>query len=362
MALILLALGGLLVVPGLNLASTSLSYHQLIEGKTLESYSADSGVQYALTKLYNNPGGYTEYTEEDYLIASRDLNDRTLNVTVKYMTGGVYKITSTATSDNGRSTTIVAYINLGAGAFAFAIAAKDYMYIDNTTVDSLPAPGGEANIHSNGDIDLVGAQTVVNGNASAVGTISGWDKVTGVRTFPSPPIQFPGDYSELYETMAREGEDSPWEGNYIITGGTQYLGPLYINGDLIVEDATLILEGTVYVTGMISLENSNLDGEQTVVAEGDIRIEQGAVRSDIIPLIISIKVDGEIYSELGTTVDGVLYAPYGNIRLENGVHLYGAAGGKTVNIQDCIITYAKELEGRQDLPGGELSTIAYSFN
>ena len=357
MALILLAVGSLLVVPMLNQSFTNLGYHQSIECRTLTSYSADSGVEYVLCKLYNAPGAYTETPLQESFI----LNNRTVNVTAEYMGGGIYDITSVASGGGCGSTTIVCYVNLSAGSFAFAIAAEDYMYIDNTTVDSLPAPGGEANIHSNGDIDLVGAETVVNGDAFAVGTISGWDKVTGVVTFPSPPIQFPGDYSELYEMMAREGEDSPWEGDYIITGGTQYLGPLYINGDLIVENATLILEGTVYVTGMIRVEYGNLDGEQTVVAEGNISIEQGAVRSDIIPLIICTKVDGEIYSEWGTTVDGVLYAPYGSIRLENGVHLYGAAGGKTVNIQGCTITYAKELQGRQDLPGGELVTISYSY-
>lgn len=352
MALILLAVGSLLVVPMLNQSFTNLGYHQSTECRTLTTYSADSGVEYVLCKLYNAPGAYTE---ED-LNESFNLNDRTVNVTAEYTGGGIYKITSVASGGGCGSTTIVPYVNLSAGSFAFAIAAKDYMHIDNTTVDSLPDPG-EANIHSNGNIDLVGALTVVNGDASAVGTISGQDKVTGIVTEGSAEITFPGDYSELYEMMAREGGTS---GSLLITE-SQSLGPLYIDGNLKVEAATLILEGTVYVTGMISVENGNLDGEQAVVAEGNIGIEQGAVRSGIIPLIICTKVDGEIYSEWGTTVDGVLYAPYGSIRLENGVNLYGAAGGKTVNIQDCTITYAKELQGRQDLPGGELTTISYSY-
>ncbi|GAJ00597.1 unnamed protein product, partial [marine sediment metagenome] len=45
MALVLLALGSLLVVPILDLAGTSLNYHQVIEKDTLETYSADSGVE-----------------------------------------------------------------------------------------------------------------------------------------------------------------------------------------------------------------------------------------------------------------------------------------------------------------------------
>ena len=57
LALILLALGSLIIVPGLNLSTISLKYHQTIESKTLEGYSADAGVEYALCKLYNDPGG-----------------------------------------------------------------------------------------------------------------------------------------------------------------------------------------------------------------------------------------------------------------------------------------------------------------
>jgi len=356
MALILLALGSLLIVPTLNLVSTSNKYHQLIECKTLGSYSADSGVEYALCELYNNPNEYAD--PETPLQESFTINGRSVNVTGEYQGGGVYKMTSTATGGGCGSTTIECHITLSIGVFAFAIATTENMTLQDTTVDSSPDPG-EGNIHSNANISLT--DCVINGGATTVGTISSANSsVTGMVIEGTLPVGFPADYSALYEQMAKEG--GTWEGNYIITGGTEYLGPLYINGDLRVEDdATVILEGTVYVTGMISVEDSNLDGDETIVAEGSIRIEQGGVRSDIIPIIISLKVDGEIYSEWGTTVDGVLYAPYGRIRLENGVHLYGATAGKTVTIQNCTITYAKQLHGREDVPGGELHTITYSF-
>ena len=94
---------------------------------------------------------------------------------------------------------------------------------------------------------------------------------------------------------------------------------------------------------------------------GDIKIEQGVFRSGIIPIIICLKDGGEIYSETGTVVDGVLYAPHGTVRLQGGTHLHGAVGAKTVDIQNCTITYAKELQGRDDLPGGELHTVTYTY-
>jgi len=122
----------------------------------------------------------------------------------------------------------------------------------------------------------------------------------------------------------------------------------------------VIPAATVYATGEIHIEYGNIDGAETLVAEGNIWIEQGAVRSDIIPIILCTKVDGEIYSESIAAVDGVLYAPYGNVRLQT-IHLYGAVGGKTVDMEDCTITYAKELQGRDDIPGAELHIISYTY-
>jgi len=363
MALILLALGSLLIVPGLTLATTSLKYHQLIERKTLESYSADSGVEYALTKLYNNPGGYTSEDLEE----SFTLNNKTVNVTAEYQGGGVYKITSTATSPNGRSTTIVAYINLSAGAFAYAIASKVSMTISNATANATD-PGG-ANIHSNGNIDLEGP-TVVDGDATAVDTISGEDKVTGMVTYPHPPVDFPGDYSELYKQMAQEGDN--YTDSVPLTGGTledpEEFGPAYIDGNLTIgPNAFVRLTGTVYVTGTIAVKpGTYLEGEKNILAEQNVTIEGGEYVSDRIPVIISTATGaGAIYCTGGggdNVINAVLYAPNGEVKIEGQAEVHGAVGGETVVIDNATITYAAELAGRQDLPGGELSTIAYGFS
>ncbi len=360
MALILLAVGSLMVVPMLNQSFTNLGYHQSIECRTLTSYSADAGMQYALTELYNNPGGYTEYTEEDYLIASFDLNGRTVNVTARYETGGTYKITSTASGGGCGSTTIEAYVNLSAGSFAFVVAAKESMTIENATVDA-DEPGG-ANIHSNGDIDLVGSNVLVDGDASAVGTISGQDKVTGMVTCPSPPIQFPGDYSELYKTMAQEGDI--YNEDVTLDGGTLEdpieFGPAYIEGNLTIAPNSFVeLTGTVYVTGIIAVKpGTYLEGEENILAEQSITIEGGEYVSDRIPVVIS--TGGDILCTKNI-INAVVYAPNGNVLVTGNTHLYGAVGGNTVDVINAAITYAAELTGRQDLPGGELSTISYIY-
>ena len=363
LVLILLAVGGLVIVPVLDYTTTGLRSQQISEDTMLEAYAADSGVQDALCELNNNLGAYTGTPFEK----SFTINDRIVTVTATYVGGGIYKITSTATSANGGSTTIECDAILGVASVDFAVATKEKMELDNTTVDSFPDPGG-GNIHSNANIILTGCS--VNGTASANGTITGQEQVvTGNVWEYSPEIAFPDDYSELYMAMAQDGGTHP--GNMVIDED-QPLGPLYISGNLTIENSTVILKGTVYVTGDIRVEGSNLDGNENIVAEGDIWIEQGAVRSAIIPIILCIKVDGRIYSEGRpegpTIVDGVLYAPYGEVMLAQegvhlyGVHLYGAVYGKTVDIQGSTITFARELlQGRQGVPGSKLGIISYSY-
>ncbi|HEY83335.1 MAG TPA: hypothetical protein G4O01_08655 [Dehalococcoidia bacterium] len=352
MALILLAMGVLLVVSLLGNVFTNLGYHRSIECKTLNGYSADSGVEYALFKLYDNPGGYTETPLE----ASFTLNDRTVDVTAEYQGGGIYKITSAASGGGCGTTTITTYVNLSAGAFSYVLVAKNYISLQNTTVDSSPNPG-EARIHSNGNIDFIGGEVTVNGDASAVGNITGQESVTGVVLEGVSPIEFPGDYSDLYRAMAQEG--GTYVGDMTLQKGTFYLGPLYIDGSLNVKpDTTVILEGPVYVTGDIDVQGGHFEGKEQVYADGDIRMSQGAYgATEDLPIITTTAGDIDL---VGPVVSAVVYAPNGIVTLTN-IDVYGAIGGVDINISNATVTYAQELQGREDLPGGYLATIAYTL-
>lgn len=351
MALILLALGGLVMVPVLSHSFTNLGYHQTVECKTLNTYTADSGVEYVLCKLYSQPGAYTE----DPLQEGFTLNNRSVNVTAEYVGGGVYKVSSVASGGGCGSTGITCYVNLSAGAFSYAIAGKNYVGLQNTLVDSSPEVG-DGDICSNGNIDLVGGTVLVNGDARAVGTITG-ELITGTRDEYSDPLTFPGDYSGLYEQMAKEGGTQTED--LVLDGGTWYLGPLYIDGNLEVKpNAIVMLEGVVYVTGMIDLTNGRFVGEENICAEGDIELTGGGYGSEIIPVFTSAHGDITL---VGPIVDAVVWAPEGNVSLTN-IHLYGAVGGINVTTRNAIITWASELSGREDLPGGELHTISYSYS
>ena len=365
MALILLAAGSCLVIPLLKQSFTNVEYHQSIECRTLNNYTADSGVEYVLCKLYGNPGIYTD--PENPLHEIRTLNNRTLDVTAEYLGNGLFLVTSTASGGGCGSTTITAHINLGAGAFAYVIAAKnDIRLVGNVTIDSDdPDPetghgdiccGDEST--ANGNIDLGGATVLVNGSASAVGTITGEGVVT-VQPLNegASPILFPGDYSGLYETMAKVGGTS----GGLVINENRVLGPVYIAGNLTVEANTIVtLEGTVYVTGMITVnKGGRFEGQHNVVAVGDIIINGGEIGAANIPLFTSVW--GSITLE-GAVVHAVVYAPNGTVTVSGGVSLFGAVGGWEVIVSNATITYAQELQYREDLPGGLLYTISYSYD
>ena len=350
LVLIALALGSLLITPMLNYVHTGLIETRISKELLLEQYAADSGVEYALLQLRNNAGAYVQTPlQEEFTI-----NNGTVNVTVEYEGGGIFKITSTAAGGGSGSITIESYVKLDVGSFIYAVAAKDLVQLRDTLVNSRPNPGG-GNIHSNVDIKLYG-DTQVDGDASAVNEVENPDKVTGTVTEYADPIEFPSDYGELYETMAKEG--GIHNGNLEFVAGTHYLGPLYITGNLLLKpDSLVILEGPVYVVGNIEVNNGHLEGEEHVLAEGNIYIKGGGYSSEAIPVITALY--GNIRLD-GPTVDGVLYAPDGNVEFSN-VELYGAVGGVQCLVNDSVIIYAQELMGREDLPGSELSLIHYAF-
>ncbi len=350
LVLIVLALGSLLITPMLNYVHTGLIETRISKESLLEQYAADSGVEYALLQLRNNAGAYAQTPLQEEFT----LNNGTVNVTVEYEGGGIFKVTSTAAGGSYGSITIESYVKLDVGSFSYAVAAKDLVTLHNTLVDSRPNPGG-GNIHANVDIKL-GGDTQVDGDASAVNEVNNPDKVTGTVTEDADPIEFPSDYGELYETMAKEG--GIHDGNLEFDAGTHYLGPLYITGNLILNpDSLVVLEGPVYVVGNIEVNNGHLEGEEHVLAEGNIQIRGGGYASESIPVITAVY--GSIQLQ-GPTVDGVLYTPNGNVELLN-VELYGAIGGVQCLVNDSVITYAQELMGREDLPGSEFSLIHYAF-
>jgi len=199
---------------------------------------------------------------------------------------------------------------------------------------------------------------LVNGDAFAVGSVTkGIEKITGTVTEGAGVLQFPSVYAELYKDIAQEGGN--WTGDKVFSGGgTYYVGPLYITGDLEVHPwTTVILEGPLYVVGDIKVNQGIIEGEEHILCESNVNITGGFYNAATIPVIVAITG----YIDLvGPIVTAVLYAPEGQVRVQM-CELYGAMGGADCIVSNAFVRYAQELHGRQDLPGSELFPLTYSY-
>ncbi|MFC2045330.1 hypothetical protein ACFLUH_01460 [Chloroflexota bacterium] len=254
LVLCMLVLGSLLMVPLLNLSASSIQYHETIERNTVETYSAEAGVEYAVGKLGNSPETYMT-TPLDYNFTT---NNKTVDVTTEYLGNDVFIISSTAATDAGRSTTIESYVELSAPDFSYlpenAITSPNDIYIQ---------PGGTVN----GDVQY-------NGILDNKGVING---VESTEPIPWPLIN---DAQAYYWNDVKNLV--PYPVDSIDLKFTTNIGPTYVDGPFTVNNtdkdgAILQLDGTLYVAGDLNFDQPggsktfmlNLNN-QTIFAEGNI--------------------------------------------------------------------------------------------
>ncbi len=352
LALIVLALGALLVTPALNLAYTSVKYHGQATEKTLEVYSADSGVQYALAKLRNDPEGYKETPLE----WSGTLNGTTVNVTLEHVSGIVHKITSTATSDSGRSTTIVCYTSTTSGLLENVVVSNGDMQMQESLIYAV---AGDADLFVNGDLQL--QESEIYGSVTYTGDLDmdGASVVTGNLTQGGVPEEMPPIDTEYWESAAQSGGTN--NGDLQIKNKTDWpLGPLYITGDLTIQNSSVILGGTVYVEGQIQMQDdSTVTGSSVMVGVGLIQLQSASYDTENIPIIMS--ANNTIQVQAGSQIAGVLYAPNGQIIIQDYSVLYGSAIGSYVQIQKSILIYTADVGSTQGVPGSQVGLFTYSY-
>jgi hypothetical protein len=263
-ALVIMALGALLLPPLLSHVSANLIASQAIEQGLKEQYSADSGVEYAMLQI--QMGITTSQAPYTYTI-----NNKYVDVTWGEYISQTFKITSTATSQiDGNSTTIESYISLSTLDFLWlldnAITSAVYVEISpNTAVSGTVEYGGE-----------------LNNKGTITGTVEG--SVGG----PWPGVE---DTSSFYFAQIEDlGLDStPFPDDVIDVGsGTEAdpypVGPLYYIGDDLhplqikstVNNAVAMLNGIMYVESDLEVGERDQDftldlNGQTIYVEGDIR-------------------------------------------------------------------------------------------
>jgi len=262
LALVALAIGMLVVAPFLSQAGSSLIGSRIYEQAIDEQYSADAGVEYAIWQIQS---GESEVPEgEELELPQFALNSKTVNVTIANEGEWIYKITSTATSDDGSSTTIEAYVSITVGFFD-----GDYTVFEgNFILDRGEEYTGD--VYAEGNIQL-SRDAVINGSVYA-------------------------------------------EGNVQLSRDAVINGSVYAEGDVQLSEGAVI-NGNVYAGGNIQLsEGATING--SVCAGGNVQLSQGAAING------DVYAGGNVQLSRDATITGDVYAG-GNVQLSQGAVIQG---------------------------------------
>jgi hypothetical protein len=257
--LILLALGGLLIVPMLSFMTTNLKTNIQVENKTEGIYAADAGIQDALWKLGNGIEPFPEGVESYELQENGSpvlINDMTVMVErVPYGDDeSLYTIKSTARLNGDIKAVIIAQ----------AISGADYSWLFKHALNSL----NDVNIQPGNVIyggvmaggEVTGDQSaVVTGNITQHADV----KMPSVATLTNLYRSQVDSEEEAPDGWYSEDPDTAWTGNYNVSGGTPEnpweIPPLYCRGDMeITGSGYAELTGTLFIDGAFTMQHKGL--------------------------------------------------------------------------------------------------------
>ena len=316
LALIALALGSLVISPFLSHANTLLIGSGIYEQAITEKYSADAGVEYAIWSLQSGEAEVPEGGELE--LPEFAINNKTVNVNIEDEGGQRYKITSTATSADGGSTTIESDVSL----FHYAIVSTQTNSKITIRDDTLIT----GDVYSTGQLEI-------KDDAVVDGTI-----VEGA------PFDI-GIDPEVYKDEAQNG--GIHNGNLNIdTSPYIFEGPLYITKKLqIKKEMNVILDGTVYVKGNIDIgDDVTIIGTGNIICENSkdegksIDIHKGVTISlENIPIIMCVYTTRDIKIDDRSDITGIIYAPNGKVHFDakgSESHVHGSLIGREVRVSD----------------------------
>lgn len=349
LALILLLVGSLIITPLLGFMSTGLIASQVHEKQTMELYAADAGVEDAIWKIITKATGIPQAEGEDPLkYAIGDVNSKTFTaeaIVVEYIDERTYRIESTATSPAiGSSTTVESYVSI-----------LDFTLFTNNVITSIGDIDVGNNSVVNGEVQYNGNLTIApNGEVNDPTGVSddeivGWPEADSLSGFYWANLQ--DDYPS-YTTYS--------DGTVIDAKDTDEIGPLYCEGDFVIQTTTpaqeITLQGTVCVAGDLEFRQTGkvydiyLNGN-TIFVEGAIDIPAGKCYLHGPGCIIAV---GDIDFQpniVGTSFIFVMSVE-GETYISPGGDFSGSIAGKTkVNLQPGNILSWEPPSDGLNLPG-----------
>jgi hypothetical protein len=347
LTLLLLLISGLITAPLLSYMGTGLLTGEVYETRTAELYAADAGVEDAVWKI-ENKDGYLPCNPASppraYNIT--DVNGQSVDVTITSEISVddityTYRVLSTATGD-GSGTQIEAYI----GAFN---KYGDY----GDLLDQV--------ITSQNEIDFP----------------PHWEDLVEPSEGEHAPVEYYDDPWPTAEELIDFYLDDVEDGTHYysdtvidIAGVDMELGPLYVEGELTIQNssntpATLTLTGTIYSTEETSISYGtsqnkpmtlDLNDQTIFVASSSTGSGQEALKiGDKCTLVGSgtVIAVGDIYfkpnTEAGVTDPIFVFSVLGTTSVQPQGDFYGAiAGSVEVDLQPGTSINYPEAEGWYD--------------
>ena len=368
MVLLLLMLGAVILTPLLVFMSTGLKAGQVYESKLQEFYAADAGVEDA---IWNITGGNL-IMPANYTLAD-NVNDRNVSVTIQEITGGVYKINSTATSDSGGNTTIECYY----GALDYSSLLDNAITTNGTVII-------KKGVNVTGNISAPDCTDVEDCDYAGCPNWTCCVYPNCTKCCSNESLSWPSAET-LSAYYYNKTKDYPYSGEDINIAENPERGPLYKNGMLDIYNGgsagkNATLNGTVYVTGNTKIGSTtgtsrsftlNLNN-QTIFVESNTTGAPYAIWVDKNVQIIGsgcIIAVGDVYfapdGDVGSPGDFVLIMSVtGTVTLRPSGTFYGAIVGKdTVMEQSGVnasITSTGYSEGI-DFPIGQTEKKVLSY-
>ncbi|OGZ59782.1 MAG: hypothetical protein A3F94_00425 [Candidatus Spechtbacteria bacterium RIFCSPLOWO2_12_FULL_38_22] len=213
----------------------------------------------------------------------------------------------------------------------------------------------EGDVYSNGNITGF-SNSVINGNATAVGTISSpRPSVSGTKIEGADIIALPPFDEQGWKDAANINND-PYIGNLSLDSGTTVLGPKKIEGNLTLNsNADLIVQGVIHVTGNFSMNSGSdlfLDDDfgstgTVIIVEGTISFNSNAdvFATDASPkgyimfVSMSNNTDAAIQLNSNADLEAALYAVNGGLSINSNGEVVSLVVQKLILNSNAEIDY-----------------------
>lgn len=337
-ALILFIFVSLCLPPMLDFMGNGITTAENTGSHTQEIYAAEAGVYDSIWKIIvidpNVPKGMFDPPLE-YSIAD-GLNDKQVDVSVTRHNSLNFHVKSVATDNNtGHQSTIDTDIAIiGVSGLDLAEFAK-FAVTSNGTISSQ-----YNNVKISGNVwipDILNYQATPPDGTIIEAPITGWPTEEMLETYYSYFVNKDNPYTATNIDVSNPLLCGPLyasgAGNYVLTGAATLTGPLFIDGNLYLDQyANVNLDGnTIFVTGDISTNpQSYLAGPGAVIAIGDIAFSPKVAPAYLLVMSISGFVD---------------FQP-------NGAFVGAVSGNVNITMKpNCSITWQDPGIGNLDLPG-----------